>query len=327
MLNSQFITLRGAIPYFGGLVALSDMQAIKRRTALTGGASLWDSLVLAPGIRTQQTAPDVNDGEFPKTAAMTSGYIFRIENEAVVSYLQSVGEPGCLVTVRVDGRPKGHRAALLSMVQLEDIIVSIIYFSAIACTLFALAKLHAIQDYQAVGAVALLIISRFINTVVIKRRTQGEDVWRGAEEPGVAADLLVLLSQDRWIRMRGLVDDMKMVTAGQWLRKQTAIEGLASTFADLSLLLSSALTMTSTSEGSLIVTLLLLASAGILGLCNALTQDLHMVQRRIHVTSKKQYLRRLKMAEELIEEMHKDEWAIALGLIRAPFGQSTKAVV
>ena len=37
-------------------------------------------------------------------------------------------------------------------------------------------------------------------------------------------DLLVLLSQDRWVRIRGLVDDIKPIVSGAWLRDATTLE-------------------------------------------------------------------------------------------------------
>jgi hypothetical protein len=55
----------------------------------------------------------------------------------------------------------------------------------------------------------------------------------GALEPGVKGDLLVLLSQDRWVRIRGLVDDLKAVASGSWLRKPTALEQFMTTLATI----------------------------------------------------------------------------------------------
>ena len=55
----------------------------------------------------------------------------------------------------------------------------------------------------------------------------------GAPDPGVEGDLLVLLSQDHWVRMKGFVDDLKTVTSGQWLRDQTTIERFATAYATL----------------------------------------------------------------------------------------------
>jgi hypothetical protein len=56
----------------------------------------------------------------------------------------------------------------------------------------------------------------------------------GALEPDVQGDLLVLLSQDRWVRIRGLVDDLKAMTSGSWLREATASEQVVTTLATLS---------------------------------------------------------------------------------------------
>ncbi|KAF5383741.1 hypothetical protein D9615_003759 [Tricholomella constricta] len=81
-----------------GLIVLANLTTIPQRTALTGSASLLDILFLAPGIHLQQNAPTLHGGELPATGAMTTGYVFRVENPATVSYLQRVGLAGHLVT-------------------------------------------------------------------------------------------------------------------------------------------------------------------------------------------------------------------------------------
>jgi len=68
-----------------GLVALADLSTVARRTALTGTSSLLDAFVLCPGLHRQQEAPELNGGEYPACAAMTTGYVFRVENPATVS--------------------------------------------------------------------------------------------------------------------------------------------------------------------------------------------------------------------------------------------------
>ena len=50
-----------------GLLALADLSTIADRTALTGGASFLDALVLCPGIHRQQTATELNKGEYVGT--------------------------------------------------------------------------------------------------------------------------------------------------------------------------------------------------------------------------------------------------------------------
>ncbi|SJL04226.1 uncharacterized protein ARMOST_07587 [Armillaria ostoyae] len=97
---SSPITLEAA-----GLIVLADLPAVASRTALTGGASFLDALVLVPGMHQQQCADEINRGEFPTTGAMNSGYVFRVENPATVSYLQTIGQAGNLVTARVSQNP------------------------------------------------------------------------------------------------------------------------------------------------------------------------------------------------------------------------------
>ena len=60
-----------------GLVALADIQVIAQRTAYTGTSALLDTLVLCPGLHRQQTAPELNGGEYPAVAAMTSGRFYK----------------------------------------------------------------------------------------------------------------------------------------------------------------------------------------------------------------------------------------------------------
>ena len=309
-----------------GLVALADLSSISQRTALTGSASIFDVLFLAPGIHTQQNASEVNGGELPTTAAMTTGYVFRIENQATVNYLQNIGEPGSLVTLSVVSR-KARSPLLRPLRDLfaAGVIPSFLYFIGIALSITSIAILGAIRDYWAVGVLLMLITARFLNMVVLKRRAHKG--WKGAPEPGVEGDLLVLLSQDRWVRMKGLVDDLKTVTSGQWLRDQTTIEGFATAFATLLVYSAAALASNASKVGSLIIATLLLVSVGLLGLCNAFTHDLQMYECKVRVIEgPKKYFRRLDMAKELIEEIGSDDWAIALGLILPPPGTTQPRV-
>ncbi|KAF9029057.1 hypothetical protein BDZ89DRAFT_1065749 [Hymenopellis radicata] len=274
-----------------GLVALADLSTISKRTALTGSASVFDILLLAPGIHTQQQASNVNGGELPATGAMTSGYVFRIENQATVYYLQGIGSPGCLVTVYVSQNSDSRLRDAFSLPEM-------LYMLPIALTLTSLALLGALHDYWAIGVLLMLIFARFVNMVIIKRRTQMG--WKGVKEPGVVGDLLVLLSQDRWIRVRGLVDDLKVVASGQWLRDETTIEGFASAFATLVVYATAALASNASTLGSLVIALLLLVSVALL----------------VHVVGEpKKYTRRLDMAKELIEETGRNDWAVSMGLV------------
>ncbi|KAF5383742.1 hypothetical protein D9615_003758 [Tricholomella constricta] len=160
----------------------------------------------------------------------------------------------------------------------------------------------------------VLVLARLINAVAMKRRSRKG--WKGVKEEGVYGDLLVLLSQDRWIRMRGLVDDLKTVASGQWLRDETAMESFAVGFATLLVYGTTVLGFNASTLGNLLVACLLVVSAGLLALCNSMTGCLQMFDCVVRAEGKaKKYARRLDLAKELIEMSGRDDWAIDLGLI------------
>lgn len=305
-----------------GLVALADLSTIAQRSALRGSASFLDVLFLAPGIHSHQAAAsNVNGGEVPTTGAMSSGNVFRMENQATVNYLRKIGQPGCLVNVHVmQYKTKSSivRRRLEILLFTHDISASLLYLSGVAMTIVVLALLGTIHDFWALGVLGLLIFARFLNVVVIKRRTNTLGRKR-VEEKDAGGDLLVLLSQDRWIRMRGLDDDLKAVTTGQWLRDETAIEGFATGFAKLLVYVAAAISSNSSTIGNLMIVSLLLISVALLGICNFLTQHLRIFDRIVYTTGdRKKYSRRSDLTEELIRSSGRDDWAMGMGLISSP---------
>ncbi|KLO14781.1 hypothetical protein SCHPADRAFT_939201 [Schizopora paradoxa] len=319
MLNKQSIS--GIALDSAGLVALADLSTISQRTALTGSAIFFDIFMLAPGIHRQQAASEVNGGELPTTGAMTNGYVFRVENQGTVSFLQDIGEPGCLVTVRVSRR---DREGFLKILKVFDggFAAAIPYLLGLLLTPAALIILGVIHDFWAMGVLFMLMAARLLNVVVIRRRSVKG--WKGAPEPDEVGDLLVLLSQDRWVRMRGLVDDLKEVTAGQWLRDQTTYEGFATSFATLLVYVSAALASNASTVGSLIMACLLLSSVALLGLCNSWTDRLQMFGCIVYQEGEsKKYTRRLDMARELIKESGRSDWAVNMGLVVGPIEADT----
>ncbi|KAK4162044.1 hypothetical protein QBC43DRAFT_322785 [Cladorrhinum sp. PSN259] len=124
----------------GGLLALADLHTIAERTAITGGASWMDILLLAPGLHYQQAADqlfrkggeaivamvdkgsgsaerpiefelDRNDdaaaatggnGAAPKkTSTLNRSQSLKINNAATAQYIQSIAKPGEVVTLDV----------------------------------------------------------------------------------------------------------------------------------------------------------------------------------------------------------------------------------
>lgn len=141
--------------------------------------------------------------------------------------------------------------------------------------------------------------------------------------------MLVLLSQDRWVRIQGAVDDLKRVTSGQWLRDPTVIEGFATSFATLLVYGSAAVASNASRVGLAFIVGLLLISVALLGLCNSLTKNLQMFGCTMRVVKEaKRYHRRLDMANELIEASGRNDWAISMGLITPPTNsQAVKVTV
>ncbi|PBK87616.1 hypothetical protein ARMGADRAFT_971601 [Armillaria gallica] len=302
-----------------GLIALADLSAVTVRTALIGSGSYFDVLVIAPGMHQQQSAGEINRGEFPMTAAMTTGYVFRVENPATVNYLQNIGVTAHLVTAHVYPHPScdenlSRQNQFIRSFFVTGVPATFLYALCPALTIIVVVLLCIIQDWWALGVLGGFALARFINIVVVKRRN--EKGWKGAEEKGVNGDLLILLSQDRWVRLQGSVDDLKAVTAGQWLRDLTTIESFAVTCATMLVYVSAVLAFNASTIGSLLIAGLLLSTVALLTLCNSSTQCLQMCDRVIRrVRTSERYPRRTALADQLITEMGRKDWAIGMGLV------------
>ncbi len=312
-----------------GLVALAELTTIGQRTALTGTGALLDTLVLCPSIQRQQAATELNGGEYPAVAALTSGYVFRVENPATVTYLQKISRTGHLTTLSVTNFSKKQTriAQLLSIFytfENSTLMSAIAYLTAALLTLVILMFFVISEDWWGLFVIFLLIFARFCNTVIIRRRSRVG--WKGASEPGVRGDLLILLSQDRWVRMRGAVDGLKTVTSGQWLHEMTFVESSVAAFATLLVYLDAALASNLKQSGKVLLLVLLIGSAGLLAIANVRTDKLQMHGNIVKLDGpRKKYGRRRDMADELIKETGREDWAIRLGLIVPPIDEAAKS--
>ncbi|KAJ3524117.1 hypothetical protein NM688_g8616 [Phlebia brevispora] len=299
-----------------GLLALADISTIKQRIALQGSSYILDTLLLVPGIHTQQEAPKVNGGELPKTCAMTTGYVFRTENQATVNYFQKIAKKGSLTTVEVESE-KDRFPLFRVLFPIGDTIPSLLYFAGISLTVTSLSLLILFRDFWAMGILLILMFSQLVNTVLTRRRAQIG--WKGQLEPGVHGDLLIVLEDDACIRMRGLTDDLKAVTAGQWMRELNTIEGYLSSSATMLVYIAAALSPNSSAKGGLCLAVLLLTSVAMLGLCNTMTQELHMFGRRVHIVEgPKKYKSEKEMVAALLKEptMKCTSWVISMGFVK-----------
>lgn len=302
-----------------GIVVLADLETAARRTVLTGTSALLDCLVLCPGLHRQQNAPKLNDAESPICAAMTTGYVFRIENPATVAFLQTVGRAGQLTTVSVSPKTQDQSWVtefLRHFYDWQDVsFLSIVcYLLGATLTVATMSLFVYLQDWWALLAVSILVFARLINVLVFRRRAM--EGWKGQPEPNTKSDLIVLMRQDKWIRIQGDVNDVKAVTSGEWLREPTLSENAAVAFATLIVYLDVALAGSGSTEGKLLLLVLLFCSAALLGLCNEATEVFRMFSRSVKVSGpRKSYRRRLLLAEELIEETGRRDWAIKLDMI------------
>ena len=297
-----------------GLVSLADLSTVAKRTALTGTSNYLDVFIISPGFHRQQSAPDLNSGEYPACGALTSGYVFRVENPATVVYLQKVGRTGQLTTLKVSRRDEEMSALektlnAFFMHQNASLVSALAYLAAASLTVVSFVLLGLALDYWGVTVLSVLMFSRLLNTWVIRQRSRTG--WHGQPEPGVNGDLLILLSQDRWVRLQGPVDDLKAVTSGQWLRDQTFFQSCLSAIATLLVYLDAALASNVHDSGKLILFILLIASAGLLGIANEWTESLVMHGCKVEMKGeRKTYGRRLKLVQELLKEKDRNDDAM-----------------
>ena len=234
-----------------------------------------------------------------------------------MAWLQRIGTTGRLTTISVtkedsQTREKGFRNKLA----IAATCYNVLYGTAILMTIATLLIDVLAEDRWALSVIIALVFARGLNILVMRRRAIPR--WHGASEPGVSGDLLILLSQDRWIRMQGYVDALKTVTSGQWLRNLSTFEDLLEAAARVVVFLAAALLVpNATQQGNLVLLALLLGSAVLSSCCNHLTKHkLKMHGYVLGVTNvSRLYARRTELAEELITETKRDDWAKRLGMI------------
>jgi hypothetical protein len=303
---SSNINLSGA-----GLIALTTLTTTQTRTALVGGAHPLDYFWLVPGLHMQQDCVSISSGEFPPAAAMTTGFIFRVENAGTAWFLQRVGRSGVLVECEVrsirddpyDARRMGTRVGTWGLEILGP-----------ALTIVCFVIMGIIGDWWTLFVFGVLLVTRMVNCEIVRRRSAVR--WKGAKEPGEQGDLLVLLAQDKWVRLRGAVDDLKAVTAGTWLRDATPLEGFLEGMGKTAVYVPAGLVQNSTQMGQLALAGLLIVSAGALAVLNAGKSSLEMGGRRVRVVGRREFERRTEMVESLVEEVgDTGGWVGKLGLL------------
>ena len=296
-----------------GLFALAPLDILQVRLARSGHCPWSEIFLLAPGIHTLQMAPELARGEYPATAAMTTGYVFRVENEATVAWLQGVARTGYLTEVRVADGDDLLPLSWKDPVKLG--LFMLLVYNTLRAAISVYPSSEKLEHTPASLAMAMFLLARFINIAVVRRRI-GDGRWHGASEPGVNGDLLILLSQDKWVRMRGMTDDLKATTSGCWLRPMTKYEKLAVDVSTMFVYGAVILITEATYIDKIVFLISFGGSAVLLSLLNLLTDEVKVKGRRLAIHGKpKRYERRLDMAEELINESCRRDWTVRLGMI------------
>lgn len=225
-------------------------------------------------------------------------------------FLQRVSRTGCLTDLKVSTQASPSRF----LPTRDEALATLGYYAAVGCSVFAAQRVYALDDTWGLFFISNLILVRLVNFVVLRRRSQPG--WFGAPEPGVQGDLFVLLSQDRWVRIRGPVNDLKALTSGTWLSEPTTLDAFFGAVAKLLVYANVAVAGHATDAGVYTIVFMLLINSGLLALDNLRIPRLNMYGRTMEAVGEpKRYFRRRDLAEQLIKESGRDDWAVAMGLI------------
>jgi len=304
------------------LANISSLTPLHIRAALTGRPPWADVCLFCLGMQTPLRSSTLNDGEYPACAALTTGFVFRVENQATIWYLQRTGRTGSLTTLTVlsenarDGI-KGFRLGGTLLV----------YLPFLPLLLLCIYLIFTPRRSTLLLTLVLLLTSRVLAIVTLRQQTAPS--WHGAPEPGVLGDLLVLLSEDRWIRLKGPVDDLKAVTSGSWLIKATPFQSWLDWVGRALPYAAAIILVNADDRAKLALVACVLSTHGLVSWQNRACKQLVINGRTVRLMEGgdrvKRYKRRLDMADELIKETGRDDWAIKLGVVNAEHRDASKA--
>ncbi|KAK6511736.1 hypothetical protein TWF481_000642 [Arthrobotrys musiformis] len=298
----------------------------------------------------QQRAVDMilakNSGEKPQCAVLETGHVFRIENSALVYFLRKIGKTGRLTGVRVESVPERSSwvfsffGCLFPKREQEDLsgpwsslsenpMPRISAFIAISLGMVAALLIWMLGNWWGFAVEWVLIVSRAINIIAIRRRSSGRrsGSFKTGERGGNTGNrtLLIILSQDRWFKVTGSWADLEKATITQWLREQNNIEGLITGFATVIVYLAAVLVTNADQLSKILLICQLVASAGLLGICNRATRELTMHRGQLCVREEspamptgEQNLDIDATVDELIRESGRSDWAVKMGLLPPP---------
>ncbi|RYP75095.1 hypothetical protein DL771_002556 [Monosporascus sp. 5C6A] len=290
-------------PSAGGLLALADLGTIAQRTAIVGGSSWLDSLILAPGLHYQQAADAVADrltGSYHALEIYEGKTLLRysVTNPATIRYLQRLASSGQRVVVDVGAMPHrshsfpsfrgrrrgvGQRAIIWADDPDLDLgwLSHVLYLAAPLLTVIAFVFMILLQEWWGVALLLALMFSRVLNIWAIKQRAK-QPVSVPTPPPSapdlgnLLTEYVVDLGHGRSVSLRGLAADLQAITTGTWLSAKTHVQGYLEAIAKLTVYLVASLSGNMTQVGNIIFMVLLLVNAGLLGLSNAHAKTFRM---------------------------------------------------
>ncbi|KAI5467929.1 hypothetical protein BGZ63DRAFT_419592 [Mariannaea sp. PMI_226] len=276
-----------------GLVALADLRIVANRTAIRGGSSWIDAIVLAPGLHYQQ-ACDYLDRETPTglfatpVPAATDGQgRYEIRNNVMANYVARLSrqkargpfilEIGAedpwkikrrLVAMFRRGEKTTDKGLNLGLIMV-DWLSHLLFLLSPVFTIFVLYMMVLFEDIWGVCLVVALIISRLLNIWAIKNRTEKIEESAGPLVDHSITEYSIDLGGGTIVRLRGQDADLQAVTTKTWVRAQSVLDGYLEAVAKMMVYLVAGLSGNMTQVGALTFMALLLVSAMLLGLSNA----------------------------------------------------------
>ncbi|WDK18079.1 hypothetical protein CGRA01v4_09364 [Colletotrichum graminicola] len=149
----------------------------------------------------------------------------------------------------------------------------LLYLTTPALTFAALTIMVLLADWWGLSLILALIASRVLNIYVIKQRTPPPPpppppTTVSSSSAAKLSEFIVPLSPTLKVRMRGPAADLAALTTDAWLLSKTAVQGYLEAAAKLVVYMVAVFSGNVSQAGNLVLLVLLLASAGLLGLSN-----------------------------------------------------------
>ncbi|GAO18674.1 hypothetical protein UVI_02059040 [Ustilaginoidea virens] len=295
-----------------GLLALADLNTVAQRTVITGGSSLLDALVLAPGLQYQQAADALDQQGHPALSAVLLSPRPSTSSPTPPrrSTFAACGEPmtppadaTSASTSRGPNASSGGAASPpLSSLKgiLMDRLSHVLYLSSPILTVACAVVMVLLADWWGLSFILALMTSRVLNIWSIKQRSSRPPPPPPHPAPDDAegpSEYAVDVGGGSRILLRGAEADIQAVTAQVWLRRQTASEGFLEAAAKLAVYLVAAFSGNQTQAGALVVMASLLVSAGLLGLSNAHAREVRVNGRVARVQAVEAVAREVAKAD------------------------------